>query len=73
MSSQDVPPFSSLPKSVCFSSFSISFFPRVCNNVADALAMHGLNMVHVSQAVCRVAASIFIRELIAGDLARHSG
>uniref|UniRef100_A0A453P952 Uncharacterized protein n=2 Tax=Aegilops tauschii subsp. strangulata TaxID=200361 RepID=A0A453P952_AEGTS len=52
-------------KSVCFSSFSISFCPRVCNNVADALATHGSKMVHMSQVVWPGPAPNFIRDLIA--------
>ena len=56
-----------------FSFFSISFFPRVCNNVADALAMHRSKGGHVAQVVWPGAAPNFIQDLIAGDLARHNG
>jgi hypothetical protein len=59
--------------SLRFSSFSISFCPRACNSVANALAMHGAKLVHAPQAVWPGHAPSFVQRLVASDAAVLSG
>lgn len=56
-----------------FTSFSISFCPRTCNNVADALACYGAKMVVEPQAVWLGRVSTFCQLLVASDIAAHFG
>jgi hypothetical protein len=51
-----------------FTTFSISYWPRACNKVADAIAKFGANMVHQSQAVWPGGAPTFAHVLVASDL-----
>jgi hypothetical protein len=52
-----------------FSSFSIKYCPRACNNVADTLAMFGATLVHRSPAVWPEGAPEFVHVLVASDIA----
>jgi ribonuclease HI len=56
-----------------FKSISFSFSPRACNEVANALAMHGAKMVYVPQAVWPGYAPAFAQVLVDSDIAVLSG
>jgi ribonuclease HI len=56
-----------------FKSISFSFSPRACNEVANALAMHGAKMVYVPQAVWPGYAPAFAQVLVDSDNAVLSG
>lgn len=56
-----------------FSSFSISYCPRACNKVADALASFGARMVSDPQAVWPGRVPTFAQILVASDSAEHVG
>jgi ribonuclease HI len=56
-----------------FSAFSISYYPRACNKVVDALAHYGVKMVLELQAVWPGWVPTFAHVLVASDLATQSG
>jgi ribonuclease HI len=56
-----------------FSAFSISYYPRACNKVVDALAHYGVKMVLELQAVWPGWVPTFAYVLVASDLATQSG
>uniref|UniRef100_A0A8I6Z5L8 RNase H type-1 domain-containing protein n=1 Tax=Hordeum vulgare subsp. vulgare TaxID=112509 RepID=A0A8I6Z5L8_HORVV len=60
---QEIKAFASLN----FISFDIFHYPRACNKVADALAMHGSKMVLAPQAVWPGLAPTFAQGLVAAD------
>lgn len=56
-----------------FSSFSISYCPRACNKVSDALVSFGAKMVSNPQAVWPGRVPTFAQRLVASDSAEQFG